>query len=174
MSIKRNIIKTIRPLLSPFINRIRLSDLLFLNAEQKSLEIINGNPFKLVFLSTIKIQDKEYPIIFKRTLFRGDLMIGLDNRQYDKIETQKMAYKEIQIFMAAGAKNKESGLHTRFRHRLIWSLLLALTAVLIIALCIITNIMYMQAPYPTSNLILVNIVYIVAFAFTVVSYRSLQ
>lgn len=176
MNTRMKFVKLLRPILNPFIDRIRFSDLLFLDAKQKTLEIIR--PFQKVFISTMEIQGKDYPIVFKRTLFRGVLMVGLDGRQYNKMEEQKAAYKEVQQFMAAGARNIETGFRDRLRNRLIWSPILLLTAVIILTLITITDTVYLQNMQSfhlaESNILLVNAIYATALALVFYKYRSMQ
>lgn len=172
---KKKIIKLIRPILSPFVNRIRLSDMIHLGATVDGYEVINGNPFLYVYVAKVLINDKEYPIIFKRTILRGHLMLGIDARQYDKADVQKKAYKEIQTFMAAGAMNAQSGLKALIRRRTKWSVIL-LAVMFLLAVLGITNIILYSCFlfYSTSTVILVGTISIVAFFLALATYSSLQ
>lgn len=173
MEMRRKITKLLRPIFSPFINRVRLSDLLFLGAVQKDIELVQTIPY--VYISHICIQNKEYPVIFKRTLFRGDLMLGLDGRKYDKLEVQKKDHKEIQLFMAAGAVNEKSGLPNLIRQRILWSMILLAVAVLTIILFILNIIVYNHfLLYTINTATLVGVMMAIAFLITISIYHSIQ
>lgn len=174
---KKRIIKLIQPILSPFVNRIRKSDLLHLGAKvENSMEIVNGNPFNLVYISNILINKKIYPVVFKRTFFRGHLMLGLDGRKYDMLEEQKRAYKEIQLFMAQGTKDINTGMRDIIRHRLKWSIVLFLTTLLIFAALIGNIVLYaIHSPiYTINTFILITAILFTAGIIAMITYHSLQ